>query len=110
MLGPLLNRRSGLSIRKGVLQYKQLVSPMMDHAFPTWRSAARTHVRNLQLLQSRCLRIVTNSTWYVSNRQIHYDLGIPFFAYHIRTLTESFDSNLADVGNPLIRQLGSFIH
>jgi hypothetical protein len=26
------------------------------------------------------------------NRQIHEDMGIPFFADHIRALTESFDS------------------
>jgi hypothetical protein len=30
VLGPLLNRRSGLSIRNGVLLYKQLIRPMMD--------------------------------------------------------------------------------
>jgi hypothetical protein len=29
-LGPLLNRRSGLSIRNSVLLYKQLIRPMMD--------------------------------------------------------------------------------
>jgi hypothetical protein len=41
-----------------------------------------------------------------SNRQIHEDFGLPFFADHIRALTESFDSKLADAGNPLVRQLG----
>jgi hypothetical protein len=30
MLGPLLIRRSGLSVRNGVLLYKQLICPMMD--------------------------------------------------------------------------------
>jgi hypothetical protein len=30
VLGPLLNRRSGLSVRNGVLHYKQLIRPMMD--------------------------------------------------------------------------------
>jgi hypothetical protein len=44
--------------------------------------------------------------WYVSNRQIHEDLGISFFADHIRALTDSFDSKLADAGNPLVRKLG----
>jgi hypothetical protein len=33
-LGPLLNR-SGLSIRNGVLLYKQLIRPMMDYACPS---------------------------------------------------------------------------
>jgi hypothetical protein len=30
MLGPLLNRKSDLSVRNGVLLYKQLIRPMMD--------------------------------------------------------------------------------
>jgi hypothetical protein len=51
----------------------------------------------------------TGAPWYVSNRQIHEDLGVPFFADHIRALTESFDSKLADVGNPLVRQLGRYL-
>ena len=43
---------------------------------------------------------------YVSSRQIHEDLGVPLFADHARALTASFDSKLADVGNPLVRKLG----
>jgi hypothetical protein len=45
----------------------------------------------------------------MSNRQIHEDLGVPFFADHIRALTDSFDSKLADAGNPLVRQLGRYL-
>jgi len=100
MLCPFLNRKSELSIRKRVLLYKQVIRPMMDYAFPAWRSAARTHVRMLQVLQSKCNRLATGAPWYVSNRQIHEDLGIRLFADHIRALTESFDSTLADVENP----------
>jgi len=109
MLGPLLNRKSDLSARNGVLLYKQLIRPMMDYACPAWRSTARTHVRRLQVLQSKCLRLATCAPWYVSNRHIHEDLGVPLFADHIRALTESFDSKLADVGNPLVRKLGIYL-
>ena len=97
MLDPVLNRKSDISVRTGVLLYKQLIRPMMDYAFTAWRSAARTHVRSLQVLQSKCLRLDTGAPWYVSNRQIHEDLGFPLFADHIRALSESLDSKLADV-------------
>jgi len=73
---------------------------------PRGGSALRSHVRKIQVLQSKCLRLATCAPWYVSNRQIHEDLGVPLFADHIRVLTESFDSKLADVGNSLVRQLG----
>jgi len=92
MLGPLLNRKSNLSVRKGVLLYKQFIRPMIDCACPACRSAASTHVRRLQVLQSKCLRLATVARWYVSNRQIHEDLGFQPFADHTRTLIESFDS------------------
>jgi hypothetical protein len=88
------------------LPKRPIIRPMMDYACPIWRFAARSHVRKLQVLQSKCLRIATNAPWYVSNRQIHVDMRIPFFADHIRALTESFDSRLADAGNHLVRQLG----
>jgi hypothetical protein len=109
VLGSLLNRRSRLSVKNSVLLYRQLIRPMMDYACPIWRSAARCHIRKLQVPQSKCLRIAAAAPWYISNRQIHEDLGVPFFANHIRALTASFDSKLADVGNPLVRELGRYL-
>ena len=100
MLSPLLIRKSDPSVRNEALLYKQLILPLMEYECPTWRSAARSHVRRLQLLQSKCLPLATGRPWYVSNRQIHEDLGVPLFADHIRALTESFDSKLADGGYP----------
>ena len=68
MLGPLLNRQSEFSVRNGVLLYKKLIHPMMDYACAAWRSAARSHVRRLQVLQSKCLRLAIGANRYVSNR------------------------------------------
>ena len=66
MLVPLLHRRSGLSIRNGVLLYKQLTCPMMDYGCPIWRSATLSHVRKLQVIQSKCLHAATGAPWYIS--------------------------------------------
>jgi hypothetical protein len=100
--GPVLNRNSDLSVRNGVLLYEQFIRPMMDYAY---RSAARSHVRKMQVLQSKCLRLATAAPWYVSYRQIHEDLGVLLFADPVRALTASFDSKFTNVGNPLVRQL-----
>jgi len=77
---------------------------MTDYARPVWRSAARCHIKKLRVLQSKCLRIATNAPWYIGNRQIYYDLGVPNFSDHNRSLR--LDWKLADVGNPLVEQLG----
>jgi hypothetical protein len=50
VLGLLLNRINGLSVRNGVLLYNHLIRPMMDYACPIWRSAAGSHVWKLQVL------------------------------------------------------------
>jgi hypothetical protein len=109
MLGLLLNRRSGLSIRNGVLLYKQLIRPMMEYACPVWRSAARSHNNKLQLLQSKCLLVANNAPWYIGSRQIHDDLGVRYFSENIRFLNTRVDSKLSDVGNPLVGQLGRYL-
>ena len=68
MLGPLLNRKSDLSVRNGVLLYKQLIRPMMGYACLAWRFAACSHVQRLQVLQSKCLHLATGAPWYVTGR------------------------------------------
>ena len=68
MLSPSLNRKSDLSVRNGVLLYKQLIRHLMDYACLAWRSAARSHVRRLQVLRYKCLRLGTGATWYVTGR------------------------------------------
>jgi hypothetical protein len=109
VLGCLLNRRSGLSSRKEFLLYKQLIRPMMEYACPIWRCAALSYLKQLQALQSECLRIAIGAPWYISSRQIHEDLGVPFFEEHTRALTESYGSKLAGVGKPVVRQLGRYL-
>ena len=100
MLGPLLIKKSDLSVRNGVLLYKQLIRPMMDYACHAWRSAARSYVRRLQVLQSKCLRLAIGAPWYVRNKQVHEDLCVPLFADHIKDLTASLDTKLAVGGTP----------
>jgi len=63
MLGPLLYRKSDVSVRNGVLLYKQFIRHLMDYAGPAWRSAARSHVRSIQVLQFKCLRLSTSAPW-----------------------------------------------
>jgi hypothetical protein len=100
MLGPLLNRWSDLSIRNGVLFYKQLISRMMDYACPPWRFTACTYVWKLHVLQSKFLRFATGAPLYICGRQNCKDLGVPLFVFHIRALTVSFSSKLAKWGTP----------
>jgi hypothetical protein len=43
------------------------------------------------------------------NRQIHDDLGVPYFTDYMGSVTQRFDSKVADVRNPIVTQLGSHL-
>jgi len=57
---------------------------------------------------SKCLRIATNAPCFIGKKLIHEDLRLSFFIDHIKSLTETFDPTLADVGNPLFIELGRY--
>ena len=82
---------------------------MMDYVCPVWRHVAPSHLRSLQVIQSKCLRSATGAPWYVSNLQIHSDLGVPYLAEHIRSIAQSLYSTFPDAENPLVRQLGRYL-
>jgi len=88
------------------LAAQAFILPMMDYACPIRSFAAR--VEMLQALQSKCLRLATVDSWYVSSRQIHEDLGITSFA-DIKDLTATFDSKLTNVRNALVWQLSRYL-
>ena len=64
----MLNRKSDLSARNGVLLYKQIIRPMIDYACPAWKYAGRTHDLRLQVLQTKFLLLATGASWYVTGR------------------------------------------
>jgi hypothetical protein len=105
----LLNRKNDLSIRNGDMSYKQLIRPTVKNAYPICRCTTRTHVRQLQVFKSKCLRVAMTASRYIPNSQIHEDLGVPFLAYHIRCLTDGFDLKLDGVWNLLFRQRGKYV-
>jgi hypothetical protein len=49
-----------------------------------WGCAKPSYSKILQRFQSQTIRSFVNAPWYVSNRQLHNDSGIPFVADKIR--------------------------
>jgi len=92
-------------MRNGVLLYKQLILPMTFYACPVWRSIALSHIRKLQVLQSKCLCIATSETWNIGNTQVNENLRVPFFTDHVRSL----ERLKVHVRNPLVTQLGRYL-
>ena len=72
-----------------------------SHTSHTHTHTRRTHTHHLHKHKPDTSTIRTpNTHTHANNRKINEDLGVPFFADHIRALSEIFDSKLADAGTP----------
>jgi hypothetical protein len=103
MKGPFLNRKGDLSIMKGGLLCMQLILSIMDYACPrvlvycSHPYPEATHA-TIQVYSPYYF-----CPWQVSNRQLHEDQVVALSADHIKAWTASFDSNLANVRDPLVQ-------
>jgi hypothetical protein len=82
----------------------------MDYACLVWRSAARSQSEKCRCFSPSVFALLPLHLGTLAHRRIHDDLGVPYFTDHIISLTERFDWRLADVVNPLVTQLGRYLH
>ena len=80
----LLGRRSQLSLSNKILLYKRTLKPVVTYGIQLWGFAKPSHKQILQRFQSKLLRTLANAPWYVSNLQLHTDIGISFVKAEIR--------------------------
>jgi hypothetical protein len=59
-LFPLLARDSTLSPHNKLTLYKLLIRPVLTYAAPVWSNTSSTNYRQVQILQSKCLRVTGN--------------------------------------------------
>lgn len=89
-LYPLIGRRSHLSLENKLTLYKQILQPQILYASEVFSGAAKCHIERLQVYQNSCLRLITNSPWFVTNELIHNDLKIPAIWETIRKNATKF--------------------
>jgi hypothetical protein len=70
-----------------------------------WGCAKPTHTKIIQRIQSKTLRLILNAPWYVSNKTIHEDLGIPYVEDEIKRLAARYLNKLSAHSNDQVRQL-----
>jgi hypothetical protein len=103
----LVGRRSQLSLSNKLLLYKCILKPVWTYGMQLWGCAKPSHTQILQRLQSKILRTLANALWYVSNLQLHTDLGIPFVAAEIRRSSLFYHSRLTGHYNALVAALST---
>ncbi|GFV67696.1 RNA-directed DNA polymerase from mobile element jockey [Trichonephila clavipes] len=95
----LVGRRSPLSLENKVILYKQILRPVITYGSPVWRATAATHMKKIQVIQNKILRVMTNAPWYVRNDVIHNDLHMEPITKLSRNVFKSIESH----DNPIIK-------
>jgi hypothetical protein len=65
---------SRLSLPNKLLLYKFILKPIWTYGFQLWGTASTSNNEILERFQSKALRIIVDSPWYVPNNHICLDL------------------------------------
>ncbi|GFS97988.1 uncharacterized protein TNCV_2019221 [Trichonephila clavipes] len=103
-------RNSPLSLENKVVLYKQVLRPIITYASPVWGAAAATHMKKIQVIQNKILRLITNTPWYVRNDVIHYDLHMEPISSYITKLARNVFRSIENHDNPIIRAQTMFTY
>jgi hypothetical protein len=57
----------GHVVKNKLLVYKAILKPIWTYGVQLWGSASNSHIEILERSQSKLLRIITDTPWYVPN-------------------------------------------
>jgi hypothetical protein len=101
----LLGRKSKLSTSKKLLIYKTILKPIWTYGIQLWGTASTSNIEILERFQSKALRMIVDSPWYVPNTVIRKDLQIPTVKEEIRRYSSQYSARLSAHPNELIANL-----
>ena len=105
-LYPLLNRRSKLNIKNKKLLYKSCIRPIMTYACQVWyKKTARCHIKKLQIIQNKNLKIIHNLTWRFPTTTLHAQYGHDSIETVLRSQTLSFEERCRRSNYEILRNL-----
>ncbi|GFS71712.1 RNA-directed DNA polymerase from mobile element jockey [Trichonephila clavipes] len=99
----LVGRRSPLSLENKVILYKKILRPVITYGSPVWGAAAATHMKKIQVIQNKILRVMTNAPWYIRNDVIHNDLHMEPISNYITKLSRNILKSMESHDNPIIK-------
>lgn len=105
---PLLRKHNTLNEKTKLVLYKSYILPVLTYACPVWANAAKTHIKKLQVMQNKCLRMVFNAPYCTRISALHDGHKIQYIQDFIQKLHSNFYSKIKSNSNPLIKNLGNY--
>lgn len=90
----LLGRASQLSIHNKILIYNQILKPIWLYGVQLWGCIKESNMKSIQTFQNKVLRNIVNAPWYIRNRDLHRDLGVPYVSSEIRRFAAKHEMRL----------------
>ena len=73
----LLGKNSQLELKTKFLLYKSILKPIWLYGCQFWRTDSEFNLSKIQRAQSKILRVISNTPWYITNERLHIDLDVP---------------------------------
>lgn len=102
-LWPLLNRRSTLSQKNKNLLFKCVIRPIMSYASPVWYKAAKCHIKKMQIIQNKCLKMINNKPWRYSTQVLHHETGYELYNEFIKRQNINFFNKIRNSPYDIMR-------
>lgn len=103
-LWPLLSKRSTLNLKNKNLIFKSVIRPTLTYASPIWYNAAKTHLKKLQIIQNKCLKIINNKNWRYSTLLLHYETGYELIIDFIKKLNHKYHESIQNSSSQMLRE------
>jgi hypothetical protein len=87
---------------------KLSIRSVLTYAAPVWSNKPSTNYRRLQTLQSKCLRIISNSPRRTPIPLLHATFNITPIRNQIHNMTARFFYTSTNHKNPLVRAIGNY--
>lgn len=104
-LYPLLSKRSRLSDKNKNILYKSVIRPVMTYGCPVWYQVAKTHIKKLQIIQNKTLKLINRLPWRFTTSLLHRTTRYPTVSSFMEIQAENFKQRCALSNFGLIRQL-----
>ena len=101
----LSNARSQLSLDSKLIVYKAILRPIWTYGIELWGCSKPSNAKILQTFQSKMLRIISSTPWYVSNQTLHSDFEMQYVREVVRSNANKYKNCSTKHSNQLIRAL-----
>ena len=102
----ILKKYSPVKKKLKILTYKSYIRPILTYACPTFAHYAKSHMKKLQIIQNKALRMALSALYSTRIAELHHEAKIPTIEVFIDKLTKKFYESCDDSSNKLIKRLG----